>query len=82
MLTARSLGEAIRGRRVAAGLTQRQLAAACGVGERFIVELEKGKESCRLGRRFVVADAIGLALEVGPGAGATPSRTKDRSRRP
>jgi HTH-type transcriptional regulator/antitoxin HipB len=82
MLTARSLGQAIRRRRVAAGLTQRQLAAACGVGERFVVELEKGKESCRLGLALRVADAIGLMLEVDTGASAMPSRTRVRSRRP
>jgi HTH-type transcriptional regulator/antitoxin HipB len=82
MLTALSLGQAIRRRRVAAGLTQRELAAACGVGERFIIELERGKESCRLGLALRVADAIGLGLEVDTGVGATPSRTRVRSRRP
>ena len=82
MLTARSLGQAIRGRRVAAALTQRQLAAACGVGERFIIDLEKGKESCRLGLALRVADAIGLVLEVDTGAGTPASWTRVRSRRP
>jgi len=82
MLTALSLGQAIRRRRVAAGLTQRQLAAACGVGERFIIELEKGKESCRLGLALRVADAIGLVLEVDTSAGAPLSPTRVRSRRP
>ena len=53
MLTARSLGQAIRRRRVAAGLTQRQLAAACGVGERFIIELEKERKAAVSVWRFV-----------------------------
>ena len=44
------------------------------------IELEKGKESCRLGLALRVADAIGLVLDVD--AGATPSRTRVRSRQP
>ncbi len=81
MLTALSLGQAIRRRRVAAGLTQRQLAAVCDVGERFVIELERGKESCRLGLALRVADAIGLRLEVDAETGATPSRARARSPR-
>jgi y4mF family transcriptional regulator len=80
MVTARSIGQAIRRKRVAASLTQRELAAACGVGERFIVELENGKESCRLGLTLRVAEAVGLAIHVdepseeGPALRSRPRR--------
>lgn len=47
-----------------AGLTQSQLAAACGVGERFIRELEKGKSTCQLGKALFVATMLGIKLEA------------------
>ena len=37
--TSRDFGRLIRERRLAQGMTQRELALACGTGERFIVEL-------------------------------------------
>ena len=83
MLTARTLGETIRRQRLAAGLTQRQLAAASGVGQRFIVELENGKESCRLGLAFRVAYAIGLAIKIEVTTGTAASRaSRTPKRRP
>ena len=48
-------------------LTQRQLALAVGSGERFIVELESGKETARLGKALQVARALGLRLTLQPG---------------
>ena len=57
---ARRLGRLIRVHREAAGLRLEDLAAAVGVGIRFIQELEHGKASCQLGRALVVASALGL----------------------
>ena len=41
-------GKLIREIRKKAKLTQAELAAASGIGERFVRELEKGKPSCQL----------------------------------
>jgi DNA-binding XRE family transcriptional regulator len=57
---ARWLGSMIRARREALGLRLDDLAAATGVGRRFLHELEKGKPSCQLGRALAVAAAVGI----------------------
>ena len=48
----------------AQGLTQPQLAMACGTGVRFIVDLEAGKETCQLGKALNVIQTLGLALDL------------------
>jgi len=57
-----ALGEAIRQRRKLIGLTQRDAAGLCGVGERFLSELERGKESASLGKVVQVIKRLGLRL--------------------
>jgi y4mF family transcriptional regulator len=61
---ARAFGGAVRKSRKRAGLTQRDLALAVGAGERFIVDLEKGKETVRLGKALEVAAALGIQVEL------------------
>ena len=63
-MTAKELGETIRNTRKAQGLTQPQLAMACGTGVRFIVDLEAGKETCQLGKALLVAQMLGLNIGV------------------
>ncbi len=60
------LGQIIRLTRKSQGMTQEQLAAACGIGIRFIRELEHGKESCHIGKAFLVADMLGLKFTLKP----------------
>ena len=62
---AADFGEQIRLRRKALGLTQQQLAARCGVGTRFIIELEGGKPTCQLGKSLTAAVEVGLLLQSG-----------------
>jgi len=57
-----ALGRAIRQHRKFMGLTQRDAAGLCGVGERFLSELERGKESASLGKVFQVIKRLGLRL--------------------
>lgn len=57
---ARWLGSLIRARRKALGLRLDDLAAATGVGRRFLHELETGKPTCQLGRALAVAAAVGI----------------------
>lgn len=56
----------IRTARRAAGLTQRELALAAGTGERFIVELERGKPTVRLGLALQVAFSLGIGVSLTP----------------
>jgi HTH-type transcriptional regulator / antitoxin HipB len=59
-----SIGEAVRRARKGMGLRQDELAAAAGVGVRFLVELERGKPTVQLGRTLSVLAALGLDLQV------------------
>ena len=63
-MTANELGSIIQKTRKAQGMTQPQLAMACGTGVRFIVELEAGKETCQLGKSLLVAQMLGLNVVV------------------
>jgi y4mF family transcriptional regulator len=70
--SAEEFGRAVRERRRSLGLTQEDLAARCGVGKRFIVELETGKATIQLGKALTAATEVGLVLaDV---AGRTPER--------
>jgi len=65
-MTVEEIGAIIRQARVAQGLRQDQLAAAAGVGVRFLVELERGKPTVRLAKVLAVLNALGCRLEVTP----------------
>lgn len=62
--TAKNLGKIIRDTRRKAKLTQTQLAAAAGLGERFIRELEKGKPTCQIEKALLVVSMLGIKLEA------------------
>ncbi len=62
--TAKDFGKLIRTMRKKSGLTQVDLAAASGVGTRFVRELEKGKPSCQLEKALLVAQMLGIKLEA------------------
>ncbi len=65
-MTAEEIGYIVRRARLAQGLRQDQLAAAAGVGVRFLVELEGGKPTVRLAKVLSVLGALGLRLHVVP----------------
>ena len=58
------IGTAIRMRRKDLKITQKELAMTCGTGLRFIVDLEKGKPTCQIGKTLQVLQALGLAIET------------------
>lgn len=62
ILSAQTLGAALRMDRKRLGLTQADLALAAGVGVRFIVDLEGGKPTMRLEQVLRVIDALGRSL--------------------
>lgn len=74
MLNVTAIGAIIRVERKALGLRQDELAAASGVGLRFLVELERGKRTVQMGKALDVLAALGCELQIlGPdGAAIVP----------
>lgn len=56
------LGHAVRAERKSLGLTQGDLAAACGVSLRFLSELERGRASAGVGRVLHVLRMLGIRV--------------------
>ena len=50
--------------RKAQGATQAELASLCGVGVRFISELENGKSTVQLGKLLQVLKCLGLDMTI------------------
>lgn len=65
-MTSKQIGTLIRATRKLQGLRQDELAAAAGVGLRFLVELEGGKETAQLGKTLAVLAALGCAIDITP----------------
>lgn len=63
---ATDIGKCVRAQRKAQGATQPQFAALCGVGVRFISELENGKSTMELGKVLKVLKCLGLQLKLQP----------------
>jgi HTH-type transcriptional regulator / antitoxin HipB len=59
-----ALGKVIQSVRKSQALTQIQLAAACGLGTRFIIDLESGKPTCQLEKALLVTAMLGIRLEA------------------
>lgn len=57
-------GNLMRNTRKNAKLTQAELAAASGTGERFIRDLERGKSTCQLEKALFVAQMLGIKFEA------------------
>jgi HTH-type transcriptional regulator / antitoxin HipB len=66
--TPAQIGAVIRSTRKALGVTQRDLALTSGTGLRFIIELEKGKETCELGKALRVLHTLGIEMTLSPPA--------------
>lgn len=63
-----SLGAVVRSRRRALRLTQEDLADIAGVGLRLVHEVEHDKDTVRLNNLVRLLRALGLHLELAPGA--------------
>ncbi|MCB9875943.1 MAG: helix-turn-helix transcriptional regulator [Planctomycetaceae bacterium] len=64
MLNVAAIGQIIRDERKELGLRQDELAAASGVGLRFLVELERGKSTVQMGKVLDVLAALGCELQI------------------
>ncbi len=66
ILSAKSLGDVIRQQRKSQGATQVEFASLCGVGVRFVSDLENGKPTVELGKVLQVLNSLGLELAIQP----------------
>ena len=62
--SAKDIGMAIRKARESLGLQQAATALLCGVGVRYLSDLERGKDTVRLGLALKVIAGLGLALTI------------------
>jgi y4mF family transcriptional regulator len=67
--TPEKIGELVKSTRKNMGVTQKELAMTSGTGLRFIIEMEKGKPTCQLGKVLTVLHTLGIKIEVIPPTG-------------
>ena len=71
--TPQDIGRLVRETRKGLGVTQKELALTSGTGLRFIIELEKGKETAEIGKVLTILQTLGIQLTLMP-----PAATKRR----
>ena len=64
----REIGELVRESRKRLGVTQKDLALTSGTGLRFVIDLEKGKETCQIGKVLTVLQTLGIQIALTPPA--------------
>ena len=64
--TPSDIGHLMRDTRKKLGVTQKNLALTSGTGLRFVIELEKGKPTCELGKTLRVLQTLGIAMTLTP----------------
>ena len=64
--TAAQIGKLIRETRKELGVTQKDLALTSGTGMRFIIDLEKGKETCEIGKALAILNTLGIKITLTP----------------
>jgi HTH-type transcriptional regulator / antitoxin HipB len=64
ILSSTDIGNSIRAKRKADKLTQADAAALCGVGTRFLGELERGKGTAEIGKVLRILQGLGLELQI------------------
>lgn len=64
MTTTKDIAASVKSARRALELRQADLAAAAGVGIRFLIELEAGKTTAQLGKTLAVLNALGLDCDL------------------
>lgn len=61
-MTCEDIGRVVQMTRRQLGLRQQEVASLCGVGNRFLSELENGKPGLEIGRVIRVLESLGLEL--------------------
>jgi y4mF family transcriptional regulator len=62
--TPSDIGELLRRTRRQLKLTQKDLALTSGTGLRFIIDLEKGKPTCEIGKALMVLQTLGIGVTL------------------
>ena len=75
--TTADIGRLLRETRKKLGVTQKALALTSGTGLRFIIELEKGKETCEIGKALTVLNTLGIRMTLMPPAAAVKEGSVD-----
>lgn len=60
----KELGQYILNERKSLKLSQKEISEFANVGRKFIIELEKGKETAQLGKVFELLNSLGLELHL------------------
>ena len=60
--TPQQIGVLVKTARKRLAVTQRDLAMTSGTGLRFIIDLEKGKPTCQLGKVLTVLHTLGIKI--------------------
>ena len=66
--TVQEVGKIVRASRKRLGVTQKDLALSSGTGLRFVIDLEKGKETCQIGKVLTVLQTLGIQIALTPPA--------------
>lgn len=66
--TVQEIGQIVRENRKRLGVTQKDLALTSGTGLRFVIDLEKGKETCQIGKVLTVLQTLGIRIALTPPA--------------
>ncbi|GAA5135140.1 hypothetical protein GCM10023213_07930 [Prosthecobacter algae] len=86
--TPEQIGEMVRSARKGQGVTQKELAMTSGTGLRFIIDLEKGKATCQIGKVLTVLNTLGITMTLiapwsdNPPAGRTGQALSGKESRP
>jgi HTH-type transcriptional regulator / antitoxin HipB len=66
--TSLDIGHLIRDTRKTLGVTQKTLALTSGTGLRFVIDLEKGKPTCEIGKTLTILQTLGITITLTPPA--------------
>ena len=69
--TSQDISTLVRQTRKGLGVTQRELALTSGTGLRFIIDLEKGKETAEIGKVLIILQTLGIQMPLTPPPTAT-----------
>ena len=62
--TVQEIGQIVRESRKRLRVTQKDLALTSGTGLRFVIDLEKGKETCQIGKVLTVLHTLGIKIAL------------------
>ena len=78
----RAFGQRVRELRLAAGMTQEDLAERCGLFRTYLSRIETGRANPTLTMIYALATSLGVAVPAFFGATAEPTEPNARTSRP